>query len=395
MMTKFRRFRSLRFHELSLALICALSVAGPNARACTIFVLTDGEHTLFFNNEDFSNASTRLWFVPGGAGHFGCAYIGFDDGWAQGGLNTQGLAFDWVAGPMENWEPGPALRRVRGNPAARMLETCATVEDAVAFFQTHREPGFARARMLVADRSGASAIIGAKDGQLVVQLSRESRGFGYGGRILSERLTRKPEPTVDQGLEILRACAQAGRDATKYSNVFDLRTGEVFLAPAPLGGKTVRLDLNVELQKGGHFYDLPRIGEQLAAPLQSLLPNQTRFYLDRFSASPEHQPAIAEQIRRVITEAARGEMREDNYTTEFWRQIVASQKEMRGALGRLGELGAMTLIDRSEKNGLRIYRYVLEFSNARVLQRYDVEEQGKVAGIQTEFIELSADFRPN
>ncbi|MBL9187445.1 MAG: hypothetical protein JNK23_08220 [Opitutaceae bacterium] len=394
-MTKFQRFFLLRFRRLSLALVCALSVVGPKARACTIFVLTDSEHTLFFNNEDFSNAATRLWFVPGGAGFFGCTYVGFDDGWAQGGLNTQGLAFDWVAGPMENWQPDPALRRVRGNPAARMLETCVTVEDAVAFFQTHREPGFARARMLVADRSGASAIIGAKDGQLVVQLSRESRGFGYGGRILSERLNRKPEPTIVRGMEILRACAQAGRDATKYSNAFDLRTGEIFLAPAPMDGKTVRLDLNVELQKGGHFYDLPKLGVQLTGPLQPLLPNQTRFYLDRFSASPEREPAMAEQIRRVISEAARGEMQEENYTAEFWRQIVASQKEMRVALGRLGELGAMTLVDRPEKDGLRSYRYVLEFSNARVLQRYDVAEQGKVAGIQTEFIELSADFRPN
>ena len=25
-------------------------------------------------------------------------YVGFDNGWAQGGMNTAGLAFDWVAG---------------------------------------------------------------------------------------------------------------------------------------------------------------------------------------------------------------------------------------------------------------------------------------------------------
>lgn len=385
----------LRFHGLSLSLACILLIARPSARSCTIFVLTDGEHTLFFNNEDFSNAATRLWFVPGGAGFFGCAYVGFDDGWAQGGLNTQGLAFDWVAGPMENWEPEPTLRRVYGNPAARMLETCATVADAVAFFQTHREPGFARARMLVADRSGASAIIGAKDGKLVVQLARESRGFGYGGRILSERLKQQPEPTVAQGLDILRTCAQTGRDATKYSNVFDLRTGELVLSPAPLGGEPVRLSLDAELGKGGHFYDLPKLAGQLASPLQPLLPNQTRFYLDGFPALPNRDPALDAHIRQAILDAARGAMREEDYTADFWRQIAVAPKDMQAALGRLGELGTMTLVGRTEKNGLRSFRYVLDFSNARVLQRYDLGDNDKISGIRTEFVELSADIRPN
>jgi len=41
----------------------------------------------------------------------------------QGGLNTKGLAFDWVAGFMEKWEFDPGMKSVRGNPSERMLET--------------------------------------------------------------------------------------------------------------------------------------------------------------------------------------------------------------------------------------------------------------------------------
>ena len=73
--------------------------AVPRADACTIFVLTDTNHAIFCNNEDWSNPKTRIWFVPAGTNYFGCAYVGFDNGFAQGGLNTEGLAFDWVAGP--------------------------------------------------------------------------------------------------------------------------------------------------------------------------------------------------------------------------------------------------------------------------------------------------------
>ncbi|HTG45773.1 MAG TPA: hypothetical protein VK633_14725, partial [Verrucomicrobiae bacterium] len=62
----------MRLIQTVVAVIC-LSVA---ARACTIFVLTDGTRSLFCNNEDYSNAKTRLWFIPAGQGYYGCAYLG-------------------------------------------------------------------------------------------------------------------------------------------------------------------------------------------------------------------------------------------------------------------------------------------------------------------------------
>ena len=123
--------------KLGLILTFCCFISAP-VIACTIFVLTDGSQALFFNNEDWLNPNTRIWFVPAGDGHYGCAYVGFDDGRAQGGLNTKGLAFDWVAGYMEKWNPDRGMKGVRGNPSERMLETSATVEDAIAFFQTHR-----------------------------------------------------------------------------------------------------------------------------------------------------------------------------------------------------------------------------------------------------------------
>ena len=111
------------------AVAAALLLLAPlRVSACTIFVLTDADRSLFFNNEDWFNPATRLWFVPAGKDHLGCAYLGFDHGWAQGGLNTAGLAFDWVSGFAEKYEPGPGLQPVRGNPSERMIESCKTIE---------------------------------------------------------------------------------------------------------------------------------------------------------------------------------------------------------------------------------------------------------------------------
>src|SRR5690348_5080190 len=92
--------------SLGLALTFYAAFAVP-VRACTIFLLTDTNCVLFCNNEDWSNPKTRIWFIPASTNHYGTACVGFDDGWAQGGLNTEGLAYDWVAGYNEAWTLDP------------------------------------------------------------------------------------------------------------------------------------------------------------------------------------------------------------------------------------------------------------------------------------------------
>ena len=150
----------------------AWSTCAATSDACTVFVMTDGRQVLFCNNEDFSNPNTRIWFLPGAEGRHGCVYVGFDDGWGQGGCNTQGLAFGWVAGFKERWERPAGLQTVKGNPCQRMLETCATVEEADAFFERYWEESFSYGKLLIADSSGKSVLLG--DGWPFGGLGREA-----------------------------------------------------------------------------------------------------------------------------------------------------------------------------------------------------------------------------
>jgi hypothetical protein len=198
-----------------------------------------------------------------GGGRYGRVYVGFDNGWGQGGLNTAGLSFDWVAGYVEKWEANPKLKRVRGNPAERMLESCATIEEAITFFQTHWEPSFSYAKILIADRAGASVILGAHDGNLTIERMNRSRAVGYRGQLAEKMLADKPEPTLANAATILRGAIQEGQYATKYSNVFDLKTDDIFIYRFPDQVEPVKLNLAEELKKGGHFYDIPQLREQL------------------------------------------------------------------------------------------------------------------------------------
>lgn len=354
------------------------------ADACTIFVLTDTHRVVFCNNEDWLNPKTRIWFVPAGEGYYGCAYVGFDDGWARGGLNTKGLACDWVGGFNEKWEAGPGKQCVRGNPTERMLESCATVEEAIAFCRKHPEPDFARAKILVADRTGASAIIGARDGKLKVEKASGNRGFGYGRQTLEEMLLTAPEPTAAHGATILRACVQKGQYATKYSNVFDLKSGDIFLFPLSERTNEVRFNLTAELEKGGHYYDLPQIRQQLTRAPLPLLTNMRRFFMDDFPPIPDPETRVTKHLRVTLGDAMQGAMRPDDYTVGFWKGISPAQKEIQADLSRYGEFVSMALVDSGSGNRPYSHRYRVEFKKATLLLRYVLDGQNKVDLLQSE-----------
>jgi hypothetical protein len=355
--------------------------------ACTIFILTDGNRVLFFNNEDWTNPKTRIWFVPAGEGYYGCSYVGYNDGWARGGVNTEGLACDWVGGYMEKWEPD-SRTCVRGNPTQRLLESCATVEEAIAFFRTHREPDFTRAKILVADRMGTSVIIGARDGKLQVEKAIRSRGFGYANRILDEMLPKISEPSIVNGVSILQACLQKGKYATKYSNVFDLKSGDIYLFQFHQQGDTVKLNLSTELNKGGHYYDMPEIRQQLAQASLPLPMNMKRFFLDEFPTIHDPELNITNYIRATISDAISGNMHQADYTAEFWKAISPVQKDMQIDLKRYGDFVSIALVDHKIENGKRSYRYRVDFEKITMLLHYVLDEQNKVLLMQPEGSEL-------
>jgi hypothetical protein len=372
---------SLKFANV-LAMIGLLS---SPVYACTIFVLTDTNRVLFCNNEDWSNPRSRIWFVPADPKRYGCVYVGFDDGFPQGGMNTEGLASDWVAGYEESWKPDPKLPTSVGN--RQLLESCATVEEAIAFFRGHRELGFYTARILVADRSGASAIIGARKGKLQVEKSNQCRGFGYGASTLDTMLPSSPsKATVASGAEILRACLQKGKYATKYSNIFDLKSGDIFLYPFPERDNAVKFNLNVELKKGGHYYDIPEIDEQLVQAPRPLLAAMQQALLDKYQPIPDKEPQVTAHVRTVLQDILDDTMRANDYTAESWKEVSDNRKLSEPTIKALGRLVSLTLVDRNEEGGKRCYRYRVKFENNTVLQQFLFDEQNKIISCPAEDI---------
>ena len=149
-----------------------------NSYACTIFFMTDDNQSLFFSNEDYNNEDTYMWFRPGSTDYYGAVYVGFNNAEPQGGMNTEGMSFDYWADAYHPYEMDKSKPMALGISSERMLESCKNVEEAIAFYQKHTEPGFNNATIFIADKSGASVIIYVENDQLVFSQSNKSRGLG-------------------------------------------------------------------------------------------------------------------------------------------------------------------------------------------------------------------------
>lgn len=369
----------------AIVLVACLSLFfSRQAGACTIFVLTDAYRTLFFGNEDYANPNTRLWFVPAGDGYYGCVYAGFDDGVGQAGMNTKGLAFDWWAGGTTPFEPDLSLPRTIGSSSERMLETCATVEEAIAFYRAHAEPGFAHADILIADRTGASVVIGARDGSLFFERSSQSRAIGF-GRSIFERLHRPELPvTLGNGSGILQRCVQEGRGGTQYSYTFDLRKGAIGLYRFAAGPQGTNLDLSAELAKGAHYYDIPALAGQVGRAPRPLLLNMHRMCLYRFTPLDDQAPRVTERAKQLLVDAAEGRMQAVHYADSLWDELASIRSAISAELAVLGCIRSATLIDRTGLGGGRTaFSYILVFDNARVLMRFTFDSGLRAHGFES------------
>ncbi|MGV3773454.1 MAG: hypothetical protein ACO1QB_11170 [Verrucomicrobiales bacterium] len=311
-------------------------------------------------------------------------------------MNTEGLAYDWVAGfNHPNYKPAPEMVVPRGNPSARMLESCRTVSEAVQFYKKHAEPSFAYARLMIADRAGASVIIGARNGNLEFVEATECRGFGYGRKVVDHALKTPPAASLSNGVKILQEARQDGEFATKYSNVFDLRSGRIFIYPDIRNGKHYLIDIAEELKKGGNYYDIPAIGKQMLEPPISLPSELKRFFLDEFEPSSFPDTALATRIKRLIMEAYQGKPNPADYDSALWAKLPPAP-EMQSQVRKLGAFIALQQVDSrkyfvneasKKAAGERTVRFKMEYEKGTALHRFTLNQANQVTAMRTEGFE--------
>lgn len=268
-MTRLNRF--LRAPRSVVPLL--LLALAPAAEPCAILTLRDDALVLMGNNEDYVEPG-YVWFVPARKGRLGRVNVGFADGFAQGGMNEKGLAFDAAVVAEVPWSPDPDKPSPK-NLIEQIMDTCGTVEEAIARFQTHNCSHLARSQFLFADASGDSAVIAwLPDRGLSVeriegrqQIATNTRlapsGYRCQRHVRAEQvLAERGDVSLATVAATLDAIHQHGPGAfTSYSTIYDLRARRLYLYNLADFGTVVSFDLALELNKKRARYELAALFE--------------------------------------------------------------------------------------------------------------------------------------
>jgi hypothetical protein len=239
-------------------------------QGCSVIYATDGKRMLGGNNEDYIDPLTKVWFIPEEGESFGRVYFGFENYHAQGGMNDQGVFFDALA--LDDVYPVPTTGKQEylGNLADKAMAECATVACVVDIFEHYFSSEVWSWQFFFGDATGESAII---EPQSII---RQQGGYQAATNFLQSAIP--PEDISDrrylaaiaglQGIDDLTIESVAavldevhveGATHTIYSNVYDLNDKVIYLYYFHNYEDVVVLNLDEELAKGYHAYDLPSL----------------------------------------------------------------------------------------------------------------------------------------
>ncbi|MFX1534243.1 MAG: hypothetical protein ACFFDI_08490 [Promethearchaeota archaeon] len=248
--------------------------------SCTIISQAIGDTVLFGNNEDYLLWGTYMWFHPGYSGEYGAVYFGFKynddpaDGYAQGGMNTEGLSCDGNGLPEAPLNPHPEKPRMPGPFMQSVLEDCATVNETIAWCKIYDFGSSLSGQVHFADAYGDSVVVSAGPDQELAFTRKNNTNYLVSTNInladpkrnphscwrydtavsMLEDIKNENDLTLEAFRDILDAVHIEGTSATKYSNVFDLKTQEIYVYYNHDFSEYVKLNLTEELGKGTHEY---------------------------------------------------------------------------------------------------------------------------------------------
>jgi predicted O-methyltransferase YrrM len=270
------------------------------------------------NNEDRNHPKTIVTFLPASGGYYGRVIFGYDDMIVQGGMNDQGLFIDGNSLAPTGWKPDPGKPTFRGSVVMVLLGTCATCEDVKAFFEKSNVPALERARLPVADRSGASMVV--EYGQGGVQFVRSSTWYQIATnfvmsnvsdgnypcwryRAADKILCEAKELSRDLIRDVLEKTHQEGGSLTVYSNIYDLKNGTIRLYKLRNFKESVVINLAEELKEGERRLELSTLFNDAGAESLPSLEGILKKYIEAIGGK--------EAIEKIQTRKLTGELTHD------------------------------------------------------------------------------------
>ena len=262
--------------KIIYVVICLLLLCN-SIQACTVFNATEENVTLIGRNMDWYTQENYVVFLPAEEGKIGRVYFGWNTypSWYQGGINTDGLIFAYLAAPylrvIESLHK-PIYEGNFGNLMEKCMEECSSVDDVLALFDNYNLAFLENCQIMVVDRTGNSVIIEGddmtfkEDSFQVVTNFRPSHPFlgGYPSwryDIAYNMLDEMTDLKMTYFSEILDATHQEGEYPTQWSIVYNLSSLEFYLYHYHDYSMVIKFNLLHELALGEHCYSIPELFE--------------------------------------------------------------------------------------------------------------------------------------
>jgi hypothetical protein len=143
----------------------------------------------------------------------------------------------------------------------------------------------------------------------------------------------------------------------------------------------MKIDLQMELKRGAHYYDIPKISAQLDAPPKPALSNM-RSFLREYTPLANADAEVNDTLLTVMRRAAAGKLRRSDFTPEFWKTIEPIKEAIRADLKPFGELLRVVAVENADAPALKNL-YKLEFKNAWVLSHFEFDPKRKISSLGT------------
>jgi predicted choloylglycine hydrolase len=265
-----------------VAIITMFLLPNGSASGCTVFNCNLGNKVLAGNNEDGNYLTdVEVWSVARSANGYGRICFGWKQllffRQAQGGMNDQGLFFDWASCPKSDPPRFSFKKRIAWfSLSEKLLAECATVDEAIAWLKQYNIL-FIRSHIMLADKKGNSAIVEWVDGEIKILRGKNNcqmiTNFWLSHPELGnypclrynkvmEMLGNQREISVEYFQSILELVSKyeqtkdGNESGTIYSNVYDLSSGDVYVYYKRDFENPIKINLEAELKKGNHNYKL-------------------------------------------------------------------------------------------------------------------------------------------
>jgi len=265
---------------------------------CTVITISKGDSVFFGGNDDYINPDSYYFVEKGDSSRYGVIWIGTPDN-PQQGINEKGLAYDSNGLPRFDVNPHTERIPVKGeyyhNYVMQIMHECSTVEEVIAWINTHQRFPYMHDQMHFADKTGDAVIVSAgKDGEMVFtrkkpgdgflvstnfNVANPSNGSGYPcwrydlANELLPKLLEKPEPLSYSDLtDVMDAVHEEGLGLswTIETLVADLVNGVIYIYYFHQYDNPVIINVKDELA-------YPRE----AGPLSNLFPEDIRMEADK------------------------------------------------------------------------------------------------------------------